>query len=525
MHSPHGGRRRVLIVNCYADETRRAVARVGKVPQTLGPVFLAGAFPADRWAIRIHNEHSDGPLEDPDLLGWPDLLVLTGLTTALDRMRHVTAYARTRNPRVRVVGGGHVARAFPRFCATFMDVVCQGDVEELQEVVTLLFGPGWATEELEPRFDLAHWFGRIGYAESTRYCNFKCGFCVLSAESRRYAVSGTAALHRQLQAAGRRTILNFNDNNFYGSDRQSFLDRVACVGEHWRAGQFGNWGALVTGDFFQEPANLALVREAGCLALFSGVESFSDEWNASQNKKQNGLRPQVDLIRECLEARLVFLYGLILDVTSRTLADLRRELDTVFGCSRITLPAFLSLPIPFPGTPWFYQCLDAGTLMPGTRVRDLDSTTISVRPIDPLPDAVAFVRDLQVARGYRRRILRHAAAFAWRYRRKLTPIQMLLAQSGGLFVAAPLLGTLPGRMGRRAGPRTHVAGTEPLDLVYQPAFRVDAAVAGHFAPAVLVDQDGELGAALGPDVEAARPGRSVLRRTSPPVALAGLPAA
>ena len=71
----------------------------------------------------------DAPLSDAALLGWPDVLVLTGLTTAIDRMRQVTAYARTRNPLVVVVGGGHVARAFPAFCATFMDVVCQGDAD------------------------------------------------------------------------------------------------------------------------------------------------------------------------------------------------------------------------------------------------------------------------------------------------------------------------------------------------------------------------------------------------------------
>lgn len=519
MPLPSPGRKRALIVNCYADETRRSVARAGKVPQTIGPLFLAGALAMDRWEIRIHNEHSDGPLEDPDLLGWPDLLVLTGLTTSLDRMRHVTAYARTRNPRVRVVGGGHVARAFPRYCATFMDVVCQGDVEELRTVVTDLFGSGTAAERLDPRFDLAHWIGRIGYAESTRYCNFACDFCVLSAEGRRFAVSDPAALRAQLLAVGRRTILNFNDNNFYGSDRRSFLARVACVRERWEAGQFGHWGALVTADFFQDAGNLSLVREAGALALFSGVESFSDAWNASQHKKQNGLRPQVELIRECLDAGLVFLYGLILDLTTRPIAELRQELATVFGCDEITLPAFLSLPIPFPGTPWFYQCLDAGRLMPGTMVRDLDSTTITVRPVDPLPEAAAFVRDLQCARGYRRRIARHALAFGWRYRRRLTPLQMLLAQSGGLFVISPLLGTLPGRMGPASAPRTHVGGTEALDRVYTPAFRVAGRFAAHFAPTILVDGAGQLSPAVAADVEAGRPAaREPARRERLPLA-------
>lgn len=101
MTTHQSGRKRVLIVNCYLDETRRDVARAGKIPQTIGPLFLAGWFHPDRWDIRLHNEHSDGPLEDEALLGWPDLVVLTGLTTSLDRLRQIPAYVRMadREPR------------------------------------------------------------------------------------------------------------------------------------------------------------------------------------------------------------------------------------------------------------------------------------------------------------------------------------------------------------------------------------------------------------------------------------------
>jgi hypothetical protein len=87
-------------VSCHADETRRPVARRHKIPQTLGPVFLAGQLNPALWDIRLHNELAEGPLEDRALLGWPNLVVLTGLTTALDRMRQIAAYARTCNPRV-----------------------------------------------------------------------------------------------------------------------------------------------------------------------------------------------------------------------------------------------------------------------------------------------------------------------------------------------------------------------------------------------------------------------------------------
>jgi len=502
-----GARKRALLVNCYVDETRRGVARSFKIPQTLGPVFLAGWLAPDRWDIRIHNELSDGPCEDPDLLGWPDLLILTGLISSLDRMRQVAAYARTRNPKVVVVGGGHLARAFPRFCATFMDVVCQGDVEEIAEVVAGMFGPEYAAEAMVPRFDLGHWIGPVGHVESSRYCNFRCSFCILTAEGRRYRPDPVDHLDRQFQAQGRKRIALFIDNNFYGSDRESFRERVACAGRHWRSGTIGSWSALVTADFFRDPANLALARDEGCIALFSGVESFDPGWNALVNKRQNTGGDQVQMIADCLEAGVVFLYGMILDINNRRIADLRRELDFVIGCDRITLPGFLSLPIPLPGTPYFYECLDAGRMLPHTKVRDLDSTTICVEPLDPLDEAQAFVRDLQTLRGYRTRVLRHGARFAWRYRRHLTPLQHLVAVTNSALAASPLAATLPRRVGRRIAPRTVGSTTEPLDRFYQPAFRVDGRWADHFRPVMLTDGDRHLSPALAEDLEASRPAR------------------
>ena len=37
-------RKRVLVVNCYFDDTRRPIRRTTKVPQAMGPVYLAGAL-------------------------------------------------------------------------------------------------------------------------------------------------------------------------------------------------------------------------------------------------------------------------------------------------------------------------------------------------------------------------------------------------------------------------------------------------------------------------------------------------
>ncbi|HVN77017.1 MAG TPA: radical SAM protein [Thermoanaerobaculaceae bacterium] len=500
-------RRRALVVNCYADETRRPVARASKIPQTLGPIFLAGGLNPDLWEIRLYNELAHGPLADGRLLAGADLVVLTGLTTAVDRMRQITAYARTANPRVVVAAGGHAVRALPSYCAGFLDYACRGDVEELRDVVADAFGAEYAADEMTPRFDLADWIGRLGYAESSRYCNFRCSFCTLTGEGRKFRPYGRAELRRQLEAAGRKKIVTFLDNNFYGNNRRSFLERVACAAEARDAGLFEGWAALVTADFFARPDNLALAREAGCVALFTGVESFDTSWTKSHDKLQNGVRPQAEVIRECLRAGVVFLYGLILDVTTRPLAELRRELEFVLSCPEITLPAYVCVPIPILGTPFFYECLDDGLILPSTRVRDLDGTTLSLRPLDPVREVARFLRDLQTMRGYRTKAIAHSVRFARNYAGTLGWERMAVALSNAALISAPLLATLPTRWGARSAARTHVSTTEPLDPTYAPALPVDARLAHLLEPTLLTCADGSVSPQIAADVEALRAAR------------------
>ncbi len=99
------------MVNCYFDYTRLPVPRPLKVPQSMAPVYLAGAFSPEFCNVRVYNEQYSGPLEDEHIFSWPDMLVMTGLTSAFDRMLHLTAYARTKNPDVIVVAGGSAIRA------------------------------------------------------------------------------------------------------------------------------------------------------------------------------------------------------------------------------------------------------------------------------------------------------------------------------------------------------------------------------------------------------------------------------
>jgi hypothetical protein len=475
----------------------------------MAPAYLAGALSPDRWDIRLYNEQAKGPLHDPDLLGWPDLLVFTGLTCAFDRMLHLTAYARTFNPRVVVVAGGPPIRALPRYARRFFDYVCTGDVEQLREVVQDAFGRPYAAECMRTRFDLVDWMGPFGYVESSRYCNFRCGFCSLTAEGRPYHKYSLDDIRRDILALGRRDVIIFIDNNFYGNDRAFFLARMELLKELKIRKMMPGWCALVTNDFFLKDENLRLAREAGCYGLFSGVESFETEALRVFRKPQNLQHPQVDLIRKCLASGITFSYGLIFDVTRRRLHDMQREIDFVLATPEIPLPNYLTLAIPLLGTPYFHECVEQELLLPRTRLRDLDTLTIALRPLDPMPDVVRFVRGLPGVHGRRARVLQHSAAFYRRYRRSLTTPQMKIALAGAFMLLAPYLRTRERKTGlRHAAERTYVSSTETLDPLYTPALPVLARYAPLFEPTMVTDEDGRIAEPLQDDLRpTARTGR------------------
>lgn len=496
-------RKRVLVVNCYFDDSRLPIRRTIQMPRPTAPAYLAGAFSPALCDIRLYDEMHSGPLENEQLLAWPDLVVLTGLTTAFDRMLHVTAYARTKNERVIVVAGGPAIRALPEYSRRFFDYCCTGDMEQLKEVIAEAFGRPYVAEEMIPRFDLAYWIGNIGELESSRHCNFRCSFCSLTGEGMRYRQYDLGYIRRQILALGKREFVLFVDNNFFGNDRNYFLARVQLIKELWRKGHFRGWGALVTNDFFLQEENLQLVHDAGCVTLFSGVESFDAQWLHQVNKVQNTHLPQVEMIQKCLSAGIVFLYGLMLDVTTRSVAALRRELDFIVRTPEITLPGFVTTAIPILGTPFFYACLAKGLFLPETRLRDLDGTTLSLRPLDPVEDVVEFLRQLQSLSGYKARILRHSWDFFRRYRSVLTTQQMALALMNGAVLCAHTLATAPGCLrnivGRRQ-PRTYVSTTEAMDSVYKPAFAIAPRYANYFKPTTLIDKNGELSEDLADDL-------------------------
>jgi hopanoid C-2 methylase len=500
-------KRRVLIVNCYFDDIREDIPRTRKIPMPMGPAYLAGAFDPRVCDVRVYDEFSSGALRDPKLLAWPEMVVLTGLTTSFDRMLHIAAYVRTLNERVPIVAGGPGIRSFPSHAQQFFDYCCLGDIEELRKVAREVFGSNAVAENMHPRFDLAYWIRNVGHVESSRHCNFHCSFCTLTAEGNGYQKYDLSYTRRQILDVGYKDFLLFIDNNFYGNDARFFRERLALLEEMHSEKRFGSWAALVTNDFFYDDANLEMAKKSGCVALFSGVESFDTAWLSSMNKRQNARLPQVEMISKCLRAGIIFLYGMLLDVTSRSVDDLDRELRYVLRTPEITLPSYLSLPIPYPGTPFFRECVDERRLLPNTRVRDLNSSVLCIKPMENMRRVLPFIARTQTLAGYRREVVSHTWKFYRKYRKTLTPGQIRLCMANSASLLAHEKFTSPGWIGRTPK-RTYVSSSERLDRTYRPAFAVDPRYEHYFAPTMLTDPHGDITASLEDDVFATTPIKS-----------------
>jgi radical SAM superfamily enzyme YgiQ (UPF0313 family) len=373
-------------------------------------------------------------------------------------------------------------RAAPKFAAERFDYACLGDVEELAAVVADAFGPGAAAPEWTPRFDLAPWARGAIYVESSRSCNFRCSFCSLTAEARPYRRYPLEEIQRQVDAQGARRILVLIDNNFFGPDRDAFEQTVALLGELRARGRFRAWGALVTADFFADASRVERAAAAGCRALFCGVESFDPQTLAAYQKRQNLRTQPIDVLRTALAAGILPVYGLILDVVNRSLEDLTAEVAAVAACREGVLPAFLGTGIPYPGTPFFRECAAAGRLLPGLRARDLNGSTLCVRPRDDLERVAAFLRDVGSLKGFRRQALGTTASAWLRGELELTQLAVMTARN---------LAVLSRRSrGTGSRGRTFVGPTERLDDLYRPRCRIAAPYRKYFEPTFVTDPEG-----------------------------------
>jgi hypothetical protein len=479
------------------------------------PSYLAGIFSSRFCHILLYDEVYSGPLEDQRLLAFPDMLVLTGLNVAFDRMLHITAYVKTKNPMAIVVAGGPAIRALYHYSKQFFDYCCRGEVEQLAEIVEIELGREYLSEKylahgwVIPRFDLTYWMKLISYVESSRYCYFRCNYCSLTAEKGCYQPYDLDYIRKQIIALGPNQLIHFLDNNFASNSRKFTVDRFELLKELHDRGYIRKWGAEVTCDFFLDEKNLELAIESGCGGLFCGLESFDNQTLTNYKKQQNTCMPQVELIQKSLKANIPFHYGIVFDFTKRTIAQLEEEWNFILTTPEIPLPSFITLAIPLLKTPLFNECMKKNLFLPNLRLRDLDGNTITLKPMNKLRDVTDFLDRVKNLSGYKIKVLKHIHRFYHIYKNVLKIENMALSQYGAFLLSAPGLATRQIKtIQAKSHPfrplrRTFIGAQARLDSVYQPAFALDANYRHHFEPTRLTDGEGRICEALHPDLNPA----------------------
>ncbi|WP_448202626.1 B12-binding domain-containing radical SAM protein [Azospirillum sp. sgz302134] len=484
------GKKRILLVNASFDSFRTYEPRQIFVAAATAIYYLAGSFHPDLCEVRTHCEVAQGLLTKESDFAWADMLVLSGTTNSMDRMRQLTAYARTKNPNVIVVAGGPAVRMMPKLARASFDYACDGDLEQIEDVIIDAFGPDYMKPGIVPRFDLHRRIDGVGCIETSRNCNFGCSFCSLTAEGGKYQTYSADFIRAQIEAMGKRTYICIQDNNFYGNNRASFRERLSILKEYYEKGYFRGWVALLTSDFFADDENIRLAKEAGCFALFCGVESFQPDMIERFSKKQNRSKDRFEAARKCLDHGIIFDYGLIFDAAHQTIESFRADIDDICSRDDITTPGYICLAAPLPGTPLFHEIAAEGGFLPNVRLRDIDSDTLVVWPKDPLDEVADYVRGLNSLRDHRGAFLGQLGRFLVRRRKDLSAAQ-LFAVASKLIYRVTYDSSPMNLLGRRPR-RSCITTTEPLDRPFTPAFPVDARYADMFEPTMVTNRKGEV---------------------------------
>jgi radical SAM superfamily enzyme YgiQ (UPF0313 family) len=340
----------LLMITPENEEIRRYRRRQFNNFTQLTMPYLAGFVDEDRFRIRLVDEYNEPiPYDEP-----ADLVAITVNTP---NAAHVYAMAdRFRARGARVALGGPHATLLPEEASAHCDHLFVGETEETWPLFLEAFleGAGEARYVSPrppslaglpiPRRDLIRQrpFTR-GAVFATRGCPYHCDYCNL----------------RQIYAPGFRTrpveevvadIRSMPNRHFVFWDDHFFADRAYAVRLMSALKGLGKrWAAQTTIDRCADEELLRLAREAGCVYLFVGLETFTDAGVQAVGKGCNRV-PEYRAAIEAMHRHGISIQaGVIFGLDSDTKEVFRETLEAceALGIDGVTA----SILTPLPGTP------------------------------------------------------------------------------------------------------------------------------------------------------------------------------
>jgi len=275
--------------------------------------YLAGFIDETRYQIELVDEYNQRiPFERRF-----DVVAITVNTPNAPHCYRMAAQFRAGGARV-VMGGPH-ATLCPDEAARHCDHLVVGEAEGtwpqfLDEFYRGCARPRYASNRapslqglpISRRDLIRHRHFTRGAVFATRGCPYHCSYCNLKqiyhGGFRTRPVSEVMA---DIESMGNRYFV-FWDDNFFGDPEYAIQLMTALKRLRRR------WAAQVSIDRCADDRLLQLAREAGCVYLFIGLESFSEAGLASVNKGFNQVSRYAETIRQihqhgiCVQAGVIF---------------------------------------------------------------------------------------------------------------------------------------------------------------------------------------------------------------------------
>jgi radical SAM superfamily enzyme YgiQ (UPF0313 family) len=289
----------------------------------LGLMTVAALLPSS-WKKRLVDTNVER-LRDRDL-DWADVVLLSGMHIQRESLVAIVEQCRARG--LRTVVGGPIASSVPA-PELKADHVVIGEAETLiaglaQDLELGVAKPVYQAAErpalgASPLPDLSlikmHRYSTMA-VQYSRGCPFNCEFCdiieIYGRRPRTKAVAQVLAELDHLRAAGWRETVFIVDDNFIGNKARA---KELCVAlAEWRSQyrtsfEFNTEASLNLAD---DPELMQLMKDAGFVSVFLGIETPDEPGLIASNKLQNTRRSLLDSVATIQSYGMQVMGGFIL---------------------------------------------------------------------------------------------------------------------------------------------------------------------------------------------------------------------
>lgn len=359
--SPANARKRILLITPENPEIKRFRRMQFNNFTQLTMPYLAGFIDETRYQIELVDEYNQHiPYDCP--------VDLVAITVNTPNATHCYRMARRfRDGGAKVVMGGPHPTLRPDEAGQHCDYLIVGEAEETWPQFLDDFHRGRArpryvckrTPSLDglpiARRDLIR--GRRftkGAVFATRGCPYACSYCNLKQIYRPgFRTRPVQEVIADIQSMANRYFV-FWDDNFFG-DRDYAIRLLTALKPLRR-----RWAAQVSIDRCNDDRLLQIAREAGCVYLFIGLESFSEKGLASVNKGFNHAARYAEIIRRIHQKGICVQAGVIFGFDTDTTEVFSNALE---ACESLGLDGVtVSVLTPLPWTRLYEQMKQEGRL-------------------------------------------------------------------------------------------------------------------------------------------------------------------